>query len=183
MVRKLLLDSSPQIQQLIELGCDILRSQKKPNISEARREVHKRTGTNIPYHTLHNRFLGKTRPAQEAHVTQQLLSPEAEKVLVDWIIFLSNTRHPLSRRTIRKKAEAICGKVPSAKWIYLSLAQHPDIKLGKPSGLDPKQAWAFNHPVASHHFDLLRKIVAEHQIPVKNIYNMDEKGCQRGGGR
>ncbi|KAI0250716.1 hypothetical protein BJV78DRAFT_1319158, partial [Lactifluus subvellereus] len=50
-------------------------------------------------------------------------------------------------------------------------------------GLDPKRAQAFNKPTVSKHFDQLLQILQKHDIPVENIYNMDEKGCQRGGGR
>ncbi|KAF8063552.1 hypothetical protein FPV67DRAFT_1357517, partial [Lyophyllum atratum] len=42
---------------------------------------------------------------------------------------------------------------------------------------------AFNRPVVTHHFELLEKILRTYSIPVENIYNMDEKGCQRGGSR
>lgn len=49
--------------------------------------------------------------------------------------------------------------------------------------LDPKRASAFNRPVVERHTDLLDGIIKKHDIPPENIYNMDEKGCQRGGGR
>ena len=50
--------------------------------------------------------------------------------------------------------------------------------LGCPSGLDPKHAIAFNWPVVEHHGKLLSGIVEAYGIPVENVYNMDEKGCQ-----
>jgi hypothetical protein len=59
------------------------------------------------------------------------------------------------------------------------LAQHSKIKLGKPSSLDACHAQAFNKHGVSHHFELLKKIITEHEIP----YNMDEKSCQLGGGQ
>jgi hypothetical protein len=33
------------------------------------------------------------------------------------------------------------------------------------------------------HFDKLLEIIAKYEISIENIYNMDEKGCQRGDGR
>jgi len=155
----------------------------KSNISDVIRKIKASTGVDLPYHTVRNRLQGKHIPPQQAHVSQQLLSPEAEKVLVDWIIFLSDIGHPLSKRTIRKKAEALCGKKPSKSWIIYFLRRHPEIRLGKPSGLDPKRAQAFNKPTVHKHFDLLLEIIRKYEIPIQNIYNMDEKGCQRGGGR
>jgi len=32
------------------------------------------------------------------------------------------------------------------------------------------------------HFDLLLEIICKYEIPIENVYNMDKKGCQRGGG-
>ena len=146
-------------------------------------DINERYGVNIPYHTLRNRFLGITRPYKEAHYSQQLLSPEEEHVLVDWIHFYSNTSHPLSKRTIRKKVQCICGKKPSKGWIHGFLGRWPEITLGKPSGLDPKRAQALNRPVVMHCFEQLDHLVKKYNIEARNMYNMDEKGCQRGGSR
>jgi hypothetical protein len=55
--------------------------------------------------------------------------------------------------------------------------------LSSASGLDPKHAKAFNCPVVNQYFDELTELVESLGIPIKNIYNMDEKGCQRGGGK
>ena len=55
--------------------------------------------------------------------------------------------------------------------------------LSSASGLDPKRAKAFNRPVVNRYFDELKELVESHGIPIKNIYNMNEKGCQRGGGK
>jgi hypothetical protein len=41
---------------------------------------------------------------------------------------------------------------------------------------------AFNCPTITHHFDLLEAIIEKYDIPTENIYNMDEKGIQWGGG-
>jgi len=173
----------PDVEKLIQEACTQLHAQAKPNISNVIREIKAHTGVTLPYHTVRRRFHGKHLPPRQAHVSQQLLSPEAEKVLVDWITFLSDTGHPLSKRTIWKKAEALCGKKPSKTWILYFLQRHTEVKLGKPSGLDPKRAQAFNKPTVHKHFDLLLKIIHRYEIPVENVYNMDEKGCQRGGGR
>ena len=49
--------------------------------------------------------------------------------------------------------------------------------------MDPKCAQAFNKPTVTRHFDLLEAIIKKYEISTKNIYNMDEKGVQWGGGR
>jgi hypothetical protein len=121
-------------------------------------------------------------PPCEAHANKQLLPPEVEKVIVSWIIFYSDTSHPLSKWSIQQKAEVLCGTKPSESWICSFLLQHPEIKLGRPSGLDPKCAQAFNKSTVHKHLDRLLQLIRKHSIPIENIYNMDEKGCQRGGG-
>lgn len=173
-----------KVEKYLNEGVQLLRLMEKPNYTTTVcADILTRYGVAIPYHTLRNRFLGITRPYRQAHASQQLLAPEAERVLVDWIHFYSDTSHPLGRRTIRKKAKCICGKRPSAGWIRSFLAQWPEIKLGKPSGLALKRAQAFNRPVVARCFEQLDRLVQKYDIQKENMYNMDEKGCQRGGGR
>lgn len=162
----------------------LLRADPMPSYTKVIKDTQEHTGIILPYHTLRNRFQGKHVPPSKAHVSQQLLCPEAEEVLVEWIKYLSDTGHPLCKRTIREKAQALstCKRHPGQSWIRYFLGRHPEITLGRPSGLDPKRAQAFNKPVVNRHFDLLTQIISRFDIPVENIYNMDEKGCQRGGG-
>jgi hypothetical protein len=85
--------------------------------------------------------------------------------------------------TVQKKAEALSGKRPSKSWVSYFLQHHTEIRLGKPSGLDPKYAQAFNKPTVFKYFDLLMEIVCKFEVSIENVFNMDEKGCKRGGGR
>ena len=166
---------NPQLETLIQEGCCLLSTLEKPKITSVARKL------GVPYHTLRNLFLGKHKSALNAHKSQQLLSPEQENVLVDWIIHFSRHGHPLSKCTFRKVARDLCGKKPSWQWIPFFLARHPTLKLGKPTGLDPKRGQAFNRTIVVCHFDLLEKFLNKKGIPWENVYNMDEKGCQRGG--
>ncbi|KAJ3717403.1 hypothetical protein C8R42DRAFT_587082, partial [Lentinula raphanica] len=50
-------------------------------------------------------------------------------------------------------------------------------------GLDPKRAQAFNCSTVNRYFDILADLTRDNNIPWCNIYNMDEKGVQLGGGR
>jgi hypothetical protein len=181
--RRVVTANDPKVAKHLQEAVQLLRFMEKPNITLVCKDIKERYGVDIPYHTLRNRFLGITRPYKEAHCSQQLLAPEAERVLVDWILFYSDTSHPLSKQTIRRKAQCICGKKPSKGWIRLFLGRWPEITLGKPSGLDPKRAQAFNRPVVSHCLQQLEYLIKKYNIPDRNLYNMDEKGCQRCGGR
>ena len=48
--------------------------------------------------------------------------------------------------------------------------------------LDPKRAKCFNYPIVRDFFETLKEALTQHEIPWENVYNMDEKGCQLGGG-
>jgi hypothetical protein len=145
---------TPKVEKLIKDGCRQLNAKAasglRPNISQVAREL------NVPYGTLRNRFLGITRAPKEAHEGQQLLSAKKELVLYEWLVHLGSIGQPLCKRTIRKRAQDLCGKRPSKNWIYNFLHRHPDIVLSKPSGLDPKRAKAFNWPVVIDYFQTLR---------------------------
>ena len=133
--------------------------------------------------TICNRDSGAHQASRKAHEAQQLLSPVQENVLVEWVILLSETGHCIGKRMLQKKAELLCGHKAGTTWVCIFLSRHPELVLGKPSGLDPKRAQAFNRPTVKTHFELLDAIIKKHGIPPENIYNMDEKGVQRGGGR
>jgi hypothetical protein len=146
----------------------------------------------VPYFTLRRRILGLTLPKKEAHVNQQLLTKAEQATLIDWIKYLALTGHPLNKRTIRPKVQAILEakghktdlKHPSKTWIRYFMKRHtPELKMGRGCGLDPKRAKAFNYSTVQGHFKLFKETMEKNNIPWRNIYNMDEKGIQMGGGR
>ena len=92
------------------------------------------------YYTLRNQFLGLTWRPSEAHEGQQILNNAQEKALVDWLIYLGYTGHAVSKHTIGPKVEALCGRIPAKTWLRGFLERHPDLMLGRPTGLDPKRA-------------------------------------------
>ncbi|KAJ7112590.1 DDE superfamily endonuclease-domain-containing protein, partial [Mycena epipterygia] len=117
--------------------------------------------------TLNDRAHGK-RPTHLAHQDQQLVSEAQEKVLIDWCHHLTLTAHPLNRQTLIPKVKLLVGQDPGKHWT---------------SGLDPKRARAFNPTSMNDYFQKLTAIMEEKKIPWRNVYNMDEKGIQLGGGR
>ncbi|KAG2050498.1 hypothetical protein BDR06DRAFT_867889, partial [Suillus hirtellus] len=94
--------------------------------------------------TLCDRFRGARKSLSDAHKHQQLLSEHKEQVLVDWIEHLDAAGNQISKWTIKQKCYTLCKKMPSRAWIYRFLKWHPSIKLGWPSGLDPKHGQCFN---------------------------------------
>jgi hypothetical protein len=112
-----------------------------------------------------------------------LLTPAQENTIVEWTLYLAATGHPVDKRAIRAIVKDVCSTRPSWTWITLFLHRHPNVKLGKVHGLDPWSAQAFNCPVVGHYFAKLQQIIKDYAIPPENIYNMDEKGVQREGGK
>ena len=170
-------------EQIIEEAVKLCQETwSKINYSSIKRQLDKKYDTNINLGTFRNRFLGKHQSAHKAHADQQLLSRVQEDSLVEWIIHLAECGHAINKQSLRRKTENICGTKPGSTWSHTFLKRHPEIVLEKPSGLDPKRAQAFNRPTVACHFDLLESIIDKHNIPIENIYNMDKKGVQRGGG-
>ncbi|KAH9958913.1 hypothetical protein BJV74DRAFT_789044, partial [Russula compacta] len=61
-----------------------------------------------------------------------------EKVLIERITLLSNTGHCISKQTVQKKAEYLCGWKPGQTWVCCFLSHQPYVVLGRLLGLDPK---------------------------------------------
>ena len=172
-----------RVKKIILEGVSILQSQKKPNVRKVAIELTAKHHIICPYDTLNRRFNGRTQAAADAHTHQQLLTPTAEKVLEDWLVFLGETGHGVDKCGLRACVKQMCRIRPSNWWIKLFLLRHPDMVLRKTSGLDPKRAQAFNRNVVDEYFTKLIGVVNKHNIPWEQVYNMDEKGCQRGGSR
>ena len=132
----------------------------------------------IPIQTIFDRFYGKTKPRNLAHGSQQLLSPAEEEVLMLWVVHWTKKAQPVSIRRIQRITQDICGTRPGVNWVCCFLACTPGLKLGKPSGLDPKRAQAFNKTTVDDHNKAVAKMFAEDHVKTKNVYNMDEKGIQ-----
>ncbi|KAG2126451.1 hypothetical protein BD769DRAFT_1388145 [Suillus cothurnatus] len=69
-------------------------------------------------------------------------------------------------------------KYPSKHWIQRFLKQHPEVKLGRPSGLDPKDTQMFNYTVVKEHFERLDAVLKEHGIPWENQYQIKGGGLE-----
>jgi len=111
----------------------------------------------LPAGTLRNRLHGLRQSTKKAHQHEKLLDDAQERVLVDWVMFLGMTGRPISRSTLRPKCIELCGKLPGKTWIWRFLKRHPELKLKKASGLDPKRAQAFNYPDVKAYFERLMK--------------------------
>ena len=183
------LEAETALEAKLTQACDALDNGSCKTIRVAAKQFE------VSYHTLRRRYKKLTVPRSRAHKNQQLLTDAQEETMCHWIKYMALTGHPFSHRSLRMKAGELTeklkekaketGTVPMAsrKWMKDFLARHPDINPGRPTGLDPKRARMFNFTVVNHHFKLLDDFLKAHDIPWENVYNMDEKGVQLGGGR
>lgn len=140
----------------------------------------------VPTSTLNDRHRKLHMPAREAHGHQQKIKPAEELAIVDWLEHLYDQGCPVDKRTVLDMVTVLTGNPtpPNKKWVHRFCKRHDEeVWLGKPGGLDPKRAQAFNRATVDDHFSKLRDIIETHNIPWSHVYNMDEKGVQRGGGR
>ncbi|KAF8142496.1 hypothetical protein K438DRAFT_1635387 [Mycena galopus ATCC 62051] len=121
----------------------------------------------------------------------------AKILLIPCRIFCTPCTHVINiififviRLTYRSEAEVIlvycerCCLQKAERNVDWPLPQtSPQIKLGKARGLDPRRTQAFNRPIISRYFAKLQRIIDEHDIPVKNIYNMKRRVFNGAAGR
>lgn len=103
---------------------------------------------------------------------------------MDWCDHQSKIAAPYSHLDIRSIAYEMTGSIPGKTWHQHFECRHPELKLSRPSGLDPKRAQNFNKAAITHYFELCQKLKDDHpDLPPEHMWNMDEKGIQMGGGR
>jgi hypothetical protein len=107
-----------------------------------------------------------------------------ELILIEWINHLGMLGQPLESRTINPYVQDLCGRVPGVNWLRRFLKRNSKaVRYCRSMALDPKRAMCFNYTSIKSYFEQLKVVIETHKIPWENVYNMDEKGCQLGGGR
>jgi hypothetical protein len=164
-------------EQDVQNALDYLHAGHTKNVSLAADTFGVKRGT------LRNRWFSYSVPANKSQASRQHLTPTEESTLCEWIVHQSAIGQPLHRKSLLQRVSELLGRKPSKHWYQRFLKRHPHLRLGKPSGLDPKRAQCFNCATVNEYFVELGQVLDERKIPIENMYNMDEKGCQRGGGR
>lgn len=139
------------------------------------------------YYTFRRRHKDLARARRQSQEKRQCMTAAQELTLVDWCHYLALMGTPLNRKTLIPRVIDILQlrpeeKMPSKSWFCRFIKRHPELRKGRPSGLDPQRAKCFNYPVIKAHFDEFKRKVLDCGIPWCNIYNMDEKGLQLSGG-
>ncbi|EIN03282.1 DDE-domain-containing protein, partial [Punctularia strigosozonata HHB-11173 SS5] len=139
---------------------------------------------NVSYDVLRYRLSGKHKPASTAHEHQMTCTVAQEEVLLDWMFLHAEEGHPWSGQRILLKVRQMTGEEKGPAWVKKFKDRHSDVlKFCGTSGLDPKRAHAFNPTAIRKHFTEYGDAREKFGYKITNIYNLDEKGNQIGGGR
>ena len=159
---------------------------ESPLLADGRRKLSIRQAAKdfeVVRSTLATRFQGTALPRKDAHEHQKKLSAPEEKVLVEWIKAQGRRGVPISPGTIGDHAEAIAGGSVGASWPGRFMERHPDLKTKWTQSLEKCRANNVNYANVNNFYDMYEGLVEEYNIPIENIYNMDEKGLQLGVGK
>ncbi|KAJ3019688.1 hypothetical protein NUW54_g6 [Trametes sanguinea] len=166
-----------EMEERMKRAIQHAQMQPKPNLAKISRDFR------IPYDGLYGRLRLQKQSRMMRNESQQLLSALQEQILADWAKLWGAEGFAISRETLRIKVKHLCGRKPSLRWIYDFQKRHPDILYRRPNKLNDKRAQAFNPNAVAAYFDELGDILQKYKVKPQNIYNMDEKGIQLGGGR
>lgn len=134
--------------------------------------------------TLSDRRLGTHQSRKEASSKRQILTPAQEEVIVDWCKLASSSANPVHHSKLRVQVKDLTGRLPSKSWHRYFLRRHRELVTCRPQGLDPKRAKNFNRATIGEFFEMRKQLEDQYGgIPPEHHWNMDEKGCQMGGGR
>lgn len=150
---------------------------ERVNIAHLAREF------SVPDQTLRDRINCTHAAPSGAHTEQMLLLPAEEDTLARWAVFMGYMGVPFGRTEIYRHVKETKGREPGKNWYSAFLKCNPMLRTSRSGGLDPKRAQNFNRTSTQQHFDELRAIIESLHLTVHDIYNMDEKGIQLGGGR
>jgi hypothetical protein len=126
---------------------------------------------------------GNTR--REARVSQQILSPIQEDLLIKWITDLDIAGAPPSFAQVREFAGMISnasGGPPTIgkNWITRFLQRHPTIKSKVGRKIEYLRAQNTSAECLQSFFDHFSAVVTRHSITPTNIWNFDEHGLGMG---
>ncbi|XP_030749721.1 uncharacterized protein LOC115877614 [Sitophilus oryzae] len=116
------------------------------------------------------------------------LSPDLEKMLVDYCLEMDRRFFGLSTIDIRRFAYQLAEKngcshrfsrekgQAGKKWLRAFLRRHKNLTLRKPQGLSKARIKGFTKENVDHFFDLLEPAMEKIQFNALRIYNVDETG-------
>jgi hypothetical protein len=159
----------------IEAALEDLRLQDNPNIAATARVY------NVQRSTLSRRFNGVTNPAKVANQNKQLLRPQQELELVEYINTLTKRGTLPTPAMVRNFAGDIAGRRPGRCWSHRFCTRFQDVLLCRYlKNIDISRKRADNPECLKAFYDLVKQKTEEYGVLPQNTYNMDEKGFMIG---
>lgn len=131
--------------------------------------------------TLTERFKGRGTP-QGCHKHEQKLDDASQDTLVEWIKECGHRNIPLHPSAVAAHAKAISGVEIGMCWVQRFRKSHPELRAQWATGMEQCRAQALNPATTSDLYVKANELIEKYEIEAKNLYNMDEKGCQQGVG-
>lgn len=148
---------------------------REPGASFSYREVAKRF--KVDRTTLSRRHQGRTQSYAAASQQRQLLNPQQEAELVQYIERCTERGLPPTREMIRNFASVIAKWDASDAWVTRFLHRHEaELTTKWSAGIDRNRHQADSHDKYDLYFQLLHRKMREYEVEQRNTYNMDEKG-------
>ena len=134
--------------------------------------------------TLTNRMNGGISKS-DARAAQQLLSPEQEEKLAEWILTLEADGHAPTRTTVRGTAahiSAISGGSSTIghHWLQRFFTRNPEVHTKISKRIDTLRARNANAVDLNAWFTLFQTTLTSNSIATKDVWNMDESGLALG---
>ena len=118
-----------------------------------------------------------------------VFTPEQEKSIADYLVACSQMFHGLTPQKTRQLAFEMAvvnkmkmpqqwleNRVAGEDWMTSFLKRHPTLSIRSPEATSLARATAFNRSTTSAFFDIIEKVIKEHNIGGRSIYNLDESG-------
>ena len=150
----------------------------KPNASIRKMAID----YDVPRSTLTDRWNG-TPTRTEGHAQELLLTATQEEVLTEWIKVMGRRGIPMTATTIIDCVAEIAGRELGVSWVRRFKACHLELKVKWSLALEKCRAASLNPTLVNEFYNILEDTIKGYNIPVENIYNMDEKGIQLGIGQ
>jgi hypothetical protein len=139
----------------------------------------------IPRSTLTNRLNAATRPRSIAAQERQLLPPEQEERLVNWVLQREACGHAIGRAQLHEMVlflVQVTGVATSIghHWIERFMSRHPAISMKIGKKLDIARYEGTSYEIISPWFDALKTMIRTYNVHATDISNMDETGLALG---
>jgi hypothetical protein len=165
-------------------ACQMVLSQRKPNITKIAREF------GIDRKTLTRRVEMAKSPITPTKSLKNILKPHQEKALVSWIVQMHGWNLPPTAAVVGAWANRVLARSGQPdrqvgkNWAYSFIKRLPkDLGLGpvKQKTKELRRIQAEDAGLLQHWYDQLEIVL--HDVPARLVYNFDECGFQPGQGR